>query len=223
MINTIEKQKESQRTARDSFLLSRIEAMEKDMENQKINEYYNNIAQMQLQVQQAQQAQSQAQAQAQEEFKRRRRIIQRQNKLTVITEEELKKNKDSLLIQESKRTELLKEMGLSDNNETQNKPAYSMPTQFDNNSIKNRIMALRSKHKQSVERSPFQKFRGMARVVSGFFILQKYAKTNGVKRREGMLLFMNHDITLHLDITRVWVLTSIKPVLLSVICYILRF
>eukprot|EP00826_Nyctotherus_ovalis_P055145 TRINITY_DN7307_c0_g1_i10.p1 TRINITY_DN7307_c0_g1~~TRINITY_DN7307_c0_g1_i10.p1 ORF type:complete len:325 (-),score=71.31 TRINITY_DN7307_c0_g1_i10:1513-2487(-) len=206
MVNKIEEHKMVQQKARDGFLLSRIEAIEKERENQRINDYYNNIMRTQMEAQQGE-----------KEYRRKRKVKREgKSKVVVLNEEDLRERKDEILNHKDKRVDLLKEMGLAEKAED-SKQFQPSSFKFDDESIKNRILALRKNKKQEKTFKPYQRLRGMARVIAAFFILQKYARVNSDKRKEGMVIFMKHDISLHLEITRVWVLSCVKPILLSII------
>jgi len=202
MVNKIEEQKMKQQKARDGFLLNRIEAIERERENQKINDYYNHIMEMQMQ----------AQREEVEEEKRKKRKKE-ENRMVVLTDEDLRKRKNELLEQQDRRSTLLHEIGLTEHKDS---TFQASALKFDDESIKNRILALKRNKNKNKRFTPYQRFRGMARVVAAFLILRKYASVNSNKRKEGMVIFMQHDISLHTEIVRVWVLSCIKPILLSV-------
>ena len=126
----------------------------------------------------------------------------------------------------------MKSIGISDS--TGENDSIS-PSKNDNNSddinakklkITKRLKSLeqiREKHKRysfftiSCRRiKPIQKFRLVARAIRAFLYLRRYAKENAAKIRQEQETLAGHDILLHKEVARGWLLESIRPILISV-------
>lgn len=190
MLSTIERQKQAQQGAISEFLLSRIDVVTKE---RRFGGGQGEMGGHQIQ--------------------RKPRRDKPRQRVVVLTKEELERGKELILEKKEKCNQLLKEIGVAERSED-SKEVKTVVS--DDRLLKERILGLRHRKKEQPKKRPIQKFRGLARVVAAFFILQKYSKVNVEKRKEGMLSFMKHDIDLHLEISRAWLLSCAKPVLLSV-------
>ncbi len=64
---------------------------------------------------------------------------------------------------------------------------------------------------------PFALFRGICRVILALIFLKNYAKRNIEKIKEEQQKICQYDISINLEITRAWLLQSIRIIIVSLI------
>ena len=145
------------------------------------------------------------------------------NKVKLLNQEELKKRKQEILTNETMKAQLMDSIGLPKDIESIIKANFNVKSEkvvnvhnkgrLDKNLIQKYIQI----SKRHVGLTPIQKFRGMAKVVTAFFILRKVARCND-KQKE---LFIKYDIMLHSHICENWLLKITKQIISSVSVYYL--
>eukprot|EP01022_Parablepharisma_sp_SALTPOND_P018787 TRINITY_DN3116_c0_g1_i1.p2 TRINITY_DN3116_c0_g1~~TRINITY_DN3116_c0_g1_i1.p2 ORF type:complete len:304 (+),score=27.38 TRINITY_DN3116_c0_g1_i1:386-1297(+) len=140
--------------------------------------------------------------------------------LKVLPEEEVKKLKGNYLSTKEKKESLLRAMGI---NPEEDQLDFGAGTGLENLDFENMKFSIRDKLKALKENkwhktnlTPIQKWRGIARVIAAFLFLRSHALKNFGKMKEEQQVYFTHDINLHLDIARAWLLQSIRSVILSV-------
>jgi len=218
LFNTLDSIKERQREHEVFELTKKLESLETRISNERSNPYKK--------------LESLITAQNQPQVTKRQTLagaaalgldpkLNKKPQVKVLKDEEVKEMKIDYLGTKEKKENLLKVMGLHVEDEKldlgPDKALGDLNFEEGKGSIRDKLKALKEiKRRNSKLIKVGNRFRGVARVIYALFYLKKYAKQNIGKMKQEQQVYLNHDITLHLDIAKAWLLQLTRPVILSV-------